>query len=309
MPAHFDLVITADHANATAELRLLDASGVQIAFRQTDFKQIPVGQQRGLFDLRNYLRLYVEAGKEAAAVADIGVCIADAVLGKEIFEPLWQSESQRTLRIQLPGAATEENVPGRGAGPRAVGDRPPERRLSRRWPSATSSSGWSTTCTSRLRHRSRWPPTKRCACCSCLPTPAARVRWARARSGAQLLGCSRRRSTRQRRVVAHFLSHGVTRERLEAQIRENGGYHIVHWSGHGHLNLLELAKPGGAKDQLSGQELLDLFTDAGGFFPRLFFLSACHSGDILRVRTGTTSSPSPRARSRATGAEAPGRRR
>ena len=85
----------------------------------------------------------------------------------------------------------------------------------------------------------------------------------------------------KRRVVAHFLTHGVTRERLEAQIQENGGYHIVHWSGHGHLNLLELAKAGGGSDHLSGQELLDL---CGGFIPRLFFLSACHSGDILRVK-------------------------
>ncbi|HLB76920.1 MAG TPA: CHAT domain-containing protein, partial [Candidatus Dormibacteraeota bacterium] len=60
--------------------------------------------------------------------------------------------------------------------------------------------------------------------------------------------------------------------------------HIVHWSGHGHLNLLELAKPSGAQDLLSGEDLLDLFIDAGGFIPRLFFLSACHSGDILRVQ-------------------------
>jgi tetratricopeptide (TPR) repeat protein len=87
-----------------------------------------------------------------------------------------------------------------------------------------------------------------------------------------------------RKVVAHFLSHGVTRERLHDQIVEHGGYHVVHWSGHGHLNLLELSQPGGHKDHLSGEELLDLFTNAGGFLPRLFFLSACHSGDILPVR-------------------------
>ena len=47
---------------------------------------------------------------------------------------------------------------------------------------------------------------------------------------------------------------------LVESIEENGGYHIVHWSGHGHLNLLELAKPGGASDRLSGDGLLDLFT-------------------------------------------------
>ena len=88
----------------------------------------------------------------------------------------------------------------------------------------------------------------------------------------------------QHRIVADFLTHGVTRQRLLAQIQENGGYHIVHWSGHGHLNLLELAKPDGAQDYLSGEDLLDLFIRAGGFIPRLFFLSACHSGDILRVQ-------------------------
>ena len=35
---------------------------------------------------------------------------------------------------------------------------------------------------------------------------------------------------------------------------------------------------------LSGDALVDLFVNAGGFIPRLFFLSACHSGDILRVK-------------------------
>lgn len=47
----------------------------------------------------------------------------------------------------------------------------------------------------------------------------------------------------KRRVVAHFLTHGVTRERLIDQIQQSNGYHLVHWSGHGNLNLLELAKP------------------------------------------------------------------
>src|SRR5262249_62358571 len=88
----------------------------------------------------------------------------------------------------------------------------------------------------------------------------------------------------RRRVVADFRTRGVTRQGLQAQIQENGAYHIVHWSGPGPLNRLELAKPGGAQDFLSGEDLLDLFIRAGGFIPRLFFLSACYSGDILRVK-------------------------
>src|SRR5262245_32307645 len=109
MPTNFDLVITADDPAHTAEFRLLDGHGAQLAFRQADFKTIPVGQQHGLFDLRNYLRNYVQPGNETAAVAEMGVCIAAQVLGGDIFERLWKSESQRTLRIQLPGASRQEN--------------------------------------------------------------------------------------------------------------------------------------------------------------------------------------------------------
>ena len=65
MQPHFDLVITADYPNRTAELRLLDEHSLQLAFRLVDFKTIDVSRQQGLFDLRNYLRHYVEPGQEA----------------------------------------------------------------------------------------------------------------------------------------------------------------------------------------------------------------------------------------------------
>jgi hypothetical protein len=97
-------VITADQASGRAEFRLLDEHGTQLEYRETDFSTIPVGLRHGLSDLRNYLRHYVEEGNQVAAVAGIGVCIAEDVLGREVFEPLWKPETQRTLRIQLPGA-------------------------------------------------------------------------------------------------------------------------------------------------------------------------------------------------------------
>ena len=283
MPPHFDLIITADYPNRTAELRLLDAHGSQLAYRQTDFKTIAVSRQQGLFDLRDYLRHYVEEGKEAASVAEIGVCIAEEVLGEEIFRTLAASKSQRTLRIQLPGATEEENhlaaalarVPWEIARPSKDQPTLGERNL-----------------LVRVVHDRTAPATQPLALGQdeCLRVLFI---FAEARGSHPLAARLERRELRklfdteiypQRRIVAHFLTHGVTRERLQVQIQENGGYHIVHWSGHGHLNLLELAKPGGAKDHLSGEDLLDLFIKAGGFLPRLFFLSACHSGDILRVK-------------------------
>jgi hypothetical protein len=122
MPAPFDLIITADYPSRVAELRLLDEHGVQLAFRQTDFKTITVSRQRGLFDLRDYLRHYVEPGQETASVAEIGVCIAEEVLGADIFRQLVASGAQRTLRIQLPGASVTDNHLVAGSGPCAVGN-------------------------------------------------------------------------------------------------------------------------------------------------------------------------------------------
>jgi tetratricopeptide (TPR) repeat protein len=207
------------------------------------------------------------------------------VLGGNIFETLWTSEAQRTLRIQLPGASQEENylaaalarVPWEIARPGPDQPTLGERNL-----------------LVRVVHDTQSPASQPM---ELAPEEALRVLFvfAEARGSSPLAARQERLDLLrlfekeiypQRRVVAHFLTHGVTRDRLESQIRDNGGYHIVHWSGHGHRNLLVLAKPGGAEDRISGEELLDLFTspDVGGLIPRFFFLSACHSGDILRVK-------------------------
>jgi hypothetical protein len=111
METRFDLIITADDRKLTAELRLLDVGGVQIGFQPTDFKKIVPSRRQGLFDLQNYMRLYVEPGREETAFAEIGVRIAEEVLGEEIFLKLWEPESPRTLCVQLPGAADKRNAP------------------------------------------------------------------------------------------------------------------------------------------------------------------------------------------------------
>ncbi len=283
MTENFDLIITADTANGTAELQLRDTRGAQLAYRLTDFKTIDLSQQRGLFDLRNYLRHYAAGANEADSVAAIGLCIAEQVLGAEIFKLLYASESQRTLRIQLPGATDEANqlaallarVPWEIARPSADKPALSERNL-----------------LVRVVHEMQEPATqpldfKADESLRVLfvfgeaqgSTPLA-VRKERQ----ELMRLFEKEIYPTRRIEAHFLSHGVTRERLRDEIERNGGYHIVHWSGHGHLNLLELAKAEGGGDHLSGEDLLGLFKQAGGFIPRLFFLSACHSGDIARVK-------------------------
>lgn len=282
MPDRYTLVITTNPAAHTADLRLLDTHGRQIGYHQADFSRISASHQHGLFDLRTYLRLYVEAGQESAAIGEIGICIAEEVLGEEIFTQLWQRQDPRSLDIQLPAfqegdhlAAALSRVPWEIARPRPDQPSLSERNL-------------------RVRVTLAEPPGAS-ACLSLDEKDEVRILFvfAEARGsrplGArkerrELLGLFQRKIYPQRRVVAHFLTHGVTRERLEDQIRQHGGYHVVHWSGHGHMNLLELCKPDGSPDHLSGEGLLQLFVDAGGYLPRLCFLSACHSGDIQQVR-------------------------
>lgn len=283
MPSNFDLIITADYPNRSAELRLRDESGSQIAYRQTNFNSISISKVQGMIDLRGYIRDLVVEGEEDKASADIGVCIAKDVLGDEIFNLLWASQSQRSLRIQLPGADEVENrlaaalarVPWEIARPSVDEETLGERNL-----------------LVRVVHDMKAPESKPLVLGK---DESLRVLFvfAEARKSNPLAMRLERLKLRHlfekmiyphRLVVADFLTHGVTRERLKEQIADRGGYHIVHWSGHGHLNLLELAKVGGESDQLSGEELLGLFTRAGGFIPRLFFLSACHSGEITNVK-------------------------
>jgi tetratricopeptide (TPR) repeat protein len=219
MEANLDLIITANQADLTADFRLLDSAGSQVAYRQTDFKLVPVSRRQALFDLRDYLDLYAEPGGETESVAETGVLIAEHVLGEEIFLRLWEPENQRTLRIQLPGAADDDNhlaaalarVPWEIARPRMEEPSLAERNL-----------------LVRIVHEMKEPATQ------AIPLArdeALRVLFVFAesrRSNPLALRLERGELLRlfeseiypKRRVTADVLIYGVTRDRLQAQIAE-----------------------------------------------------------------------------------------
>ncbi|WP_164706395.1 CHAT domain-containing protein [Methylobacterium sp. XJLW] len=274
------MLISTDAPSQTAEIRLLDEHGVHLGYQRVDFKVVPLSRRHGLFDLREFLRHYVEPGQESTALAEIGVCIAQDVLGPEIFRLLWDASPGGTVRVRLPSASDDWLAAALARFPWEIGrtaqDQPTldDRRLSFRVG----------------REGEGAPPSLVLG-----PSESLRVLFVFAEArGSRALGARRERKKLQRlfereiypkrRIVADTLSYGVTRKRLHQQIQENGGYHIVHWSGHGHVNALELAGPGGAKDSLSGQELLDLFAQAGGIVPALVVLSACQSGESVPIR-------------------------
>lgn len=281
--SQFNLFISTPPLKDVVDFRLQNEHAGHLAYHQADLRTLDASLKRGIFDLRDYLDRYVSTSEQPKAMAELGVAIAHHLLGPQIFQELQQGHHQRTLCVHLPTVTGEQDslaaAMARVAWEIARQDEQSaplgERNLLVRVTYATA--------------LAPSPPLTLRA------DEALRVLFIFAQSrGSQPLGArmERRELLRmfkqkiypKRRVVAHFLTHGVTRQRLVDQIQEHSGYHIVHWSGHGTLNQLDLASPGGAKNSISGDELVRLFNDAGGFLPRLVFLGACQSGDSLQPR-------------------------
>ena len=283
MPTSFDLIVEVDSAALRAEFRLLDAAGSQVGYQHVEFRELQPAMVEGLFDLRSFVGRYVagpgEAGKNAAQlVADIGAFLGREILGLEIYEQL---SGGATLCVQLPASAGNDLA--------AALSRVPWEIARRAWDQQTLAEQnlvIRVVTGQQPRSRGVLEPGKDEPLRVLLvfaEAPGSRPLAAR-RERRELLELFFKKVFPQRRVEVDVLAHGVTRERLGSQIEERNGYHVVHWSGHGHRNLLELHGEGTEPKYISGGQLVGLFQEAGGFIPRLFFLSACHSGDVLNIK-------------------------
>jgi tetratricopeptide (TPR) repeat protein len=96
-----------------------------------------------------------------------------------------------------------------------------------------------------------------------------------------------RRVAPYRRLRIDILHYGVTRRSVRQAVAAAEGYQLVYFSGHGHHNRFVLEQADGAPDPVTGQELAEMFTVAGGTPPLVAVLSACHSAqtrELERVR-------------------------
>lgn len=294
MSAHFDLIIQTDCRNQVAEFFLQSAVGSCIATHFVDFNTFSSSEQRSLFDLHDFLRHYVDTSEQVAALRRVGVCIAQRVLGEAIFAHLWQAEMPCALRIVLPSTHLAENSLARALAclpwelARASSELPSlgERNVHL---SVAYSSDVTPHAVSICVPDALPLPVIKLA-----PTEPLRILFVCAESHTQQqLSMRRERMALQAlfeqqicqryMVQADFLNHGLTYASLTAQLEQNQGYHIIHWSGHGSSELLHLSKRNGAPDTLSGPELLTLFRLARAPLPRLFFLSACNSARLGMV--------------------------
>jgi hypothetical protein len=279
-----------------ADLTLKDGFHRHIGRREVDFDSESLRNHFDrLFDTRAWLARYCDGKDEQARqLAEIGAVIAEHIFGPELFAALWTPQSPRVLKILFAGAERAGDLAA------ALARMPWE--IARPSPAARSLAERSLRLCIDDETDVGQPDE---ALPLALEGPLrVLIVFAAARASRPLAARRERRELArlfetkiypERNVTVDFLTHGVTRERLVEQTQSRGGYHILHWSGHGHQNLLELVKEDGGLDRIEGGELLALLREAGGYLPRLAVLSACHSGAraptdmeslLQRVRAG-----------------------
>jgi len=296
----YQLHIETDTDPQQIRFRLCDADGIQLAAQQTPLPQENPALWEGLFDTRRYVERYqgsviwedqTEPATAEQVLAQLGTFLGAEVLGHAILAALTQTTQRRTLLVRLPPtagnvlAAAMARVPWEIARPAPEQPALMDTNLIVRMVTADTAEADATVAAEAAKVQAGQESLR--VLIAFAEAPGSRplaMRFERE----QLLELFRDAILPKRRVQVDVLCHGVTRAVLCEQIRAAGGYHIVHWSGHGHLNLLELCGEDGSQDLITGEDLVALFADAGGFIPQMVFLSACLSGAFVEIRDWAT---------------------
>ncbi len=265
-----------------AILRLRDQQGQHLFAQQVKITSDHAFEWVGLFNTREHVERYAnqllpdkqQTLSEKELIAQLGVFLGRTVLGEEIFQRLYSGIPQRTLLIRLPAtkddqlAAAFARIPWEIARPDVMQEPLLARNVAIRAITGSDS------------------PEDREMALALEPNEVLRVLLVFAETEEsnplaarlereQLLALFYEQILPKRLVQIDTICYGV------AQVRKAKGYHIVHWSGHGNHDSLLLQ--GEEDNQISGAGLVELFQQAGGFVPKLVFLSACHSGAFLSV--------------------------
>lgn len=285
----FTLHVGTDPDAGVVRLRLTDEHGRQLGSNQVRLAEHKAALWQGLFDTRAFVRTYANSivftdrpATAAELLDQIGVFLGEKVLGSEILTALYKGIHHRSLRVHQPDASKDRLA--------AAFARVP-------WEIARPAAGQAALFQRNLVVRMETAPEAAPAWAPPPPAPDETLRvllvFAEAPGSRplamrlereQLLDLFYDEVMPARQVSVDVLCHGVTREALREKVRTASGYHVVHWSGHGHHNLLELQGADGRPEVLSGDDLVALFAEAGGFIPQLVFLSACLSGTLINVR-------------------------
>lgn len=295
--AEFRLIVETDARNHRAEFRLLDESGAQLGYQAVSLPDHGLSYWEGLFDTRRYVDRYAgntqwEGSDHPATKEEIldrlGVFLGETVLGPEIMAALTRHRMRRTLLVHLPNTAENPLAAAFARVPWEIARSSPadapllHRNLIVRMVTEDTAKPDSLVLAEAQKVADGEAPLK--ALFVFAEAPGSRPLSMRLERD-KLRDLFFRDVLPRNNVRVDFLCHGVTREMLKRRIKDAGGYHILHWSGHGHYNELELLGADGKPDRITGPQLADLFAQAGGFIPHLVFLSSCLSGTFIDVKS------------------------
>jgi tetratricopeptide (TPR) repeat protein len=282
MTALFILDVTTG-SDRTATLHLQDGDGSHVAVNEVSLDAHPPSMWSGLFDTRRHVSRMRDVEAPEAQLAALGRFLGEHVLGREIAAALAAGVDQRTVLVRLPDpegdglAAAFARVPWELARAPGVEGTLLDRNVVVRAAPAGVEPGRELVIAMEAREAVR-----------------VLLVFAEAPGSRPLAARLERERLREmffaevlpgRNVEVDVLCHGVTRRRLRELAKTRGGYLVLHWSGRGHLDALEIAVDEGEKAaaRISGAELVGLFTGPGGFIP-LVFLEACDSGALFDAR-------------------------
>ncbi len=288
----FFLDVETDEAARSASLRLTDEHGAHLGFHEVKLAAHGASDWEGVFDTRAHVRrMQSEARPAARLLAQVGEFLATSVLGPEIMAALEKDWIRsRTLVVRLPDTAGDRLAAAFARVPWEIARRPGEEHtlLQRAVVVRAVAAGMEGSNGAPGEERVIAPERDKALRVLLVFAEAPGSRPLAARlERERLLDLFFGEVMPDKHVEVDVLCHGVTRRRLEERIKERGGYHVVHWSGHGHHDLLAIGLDDGEaadKKRIPGAELVDLFRRAGGFIPDLFFLSACLSGSLVSAK-------------------------
>ncbi len=282
----YRLQVQTEEADKVVRLRLTDSSGVHRGSHQVQLTAEHQLDWEGLLDTRNHVDRYQDTlqdehgqARSAEQILDgLGVFLGQQVLGPKIMAELCKYQARRTLLVHLPDlegdvlGAAFARIPWELARPAPGDPSLMERDVVVRAVTESTKAG---------------DPLVRANDGGVVRVLLVFAEAPGSRPLAMRLEREQLRALFERDVLPYhnvevdILCHGVTRKVLRESISAAGGYDIVHWSGHGHHNVLELRGEDGQATTVTGEQLVALFSEAGGFIPTLFFLSACLSGAFV----------------------------
>jgi len=295
----YELIVETIAEQKAVRLRLLNEHGVFQAANELNLADHRAALWEGLFDTRSHVDRYEGSLKWEGAeqpesdkqiLNRLGVFLGNDVLGKEIFGKLTATSQNRTLLVKLPCAGNDILAAAFARVPWEIARSAPnesslmERNLVVRVVTDDTAKRDHAVADVAAKVASGQEPLR--VLLVFAEAPGARPLAMRLERQ-EILNLFYKEILPKKQVKTDVLCYGVTRETLVEQIRSANGYHIVHWSGHGHHNCLELRTENNKPDYISGSEFVKLFESAGGFMPQIVFLSACLSGTFVNVRDWT----------------------